>query len=307
MGQKLTFVYKNMKDYTRATVAFELRYIAYCFSIHFFKRSGLMPRFDMPTIARRQKNTILRNKVPEDKFSHQNGKTSNSTFGERRITTLNKVAKALAAELGRVREKEREKIAGDLHDQIGQNLALAKMKLGALKSSLGNEHAALIAEISDLIQSTIKETRSLIHELHPEWLSQLSLKEALNWLAAETTAKYGLRCSVAFAVVLKPLKKDILEFLFQAVRELLVNVVKHAKARQATVTCDSERDRIRLSIADDGAGFDPMTSFTPNPASGGFGLMTIRARLELMGGNLYIDSHVGAGTNVIITLPINAN
>ena len=72
------------------------------------------------------------------------------------------------------------------------------MKLDALKSSLGNEHMALVAGISDLIKHTIKDTRSLIHELHPEWLSQLGFKEALHWLGQQTEAKYGLRCIVEF-------------------------------------------------------------------------------------------------------------
>ena len=256
-----------------------------------------------PAIPRRQKNGILRNKVPESKFSHQNGKTRYSTFEERRLTRLDQLARALAAELGRVRENERQKIAGDLHDHIGQNLVLAKMKLDALKSSLDNEHSALIAGITDLIKDTIKDTRSLIHELHPEWLSQLTLKETLNWLAEQTRAKYGLRCIVKFGSLPKPLKKDVQEVLFQAVRELLMNVVKHARAREVSIVCDSERGGIRLCIADDGAGFDPTTSFSPSPTSGGFGLMIIRARLGLIGGNLYIDSHVGAGTNVFITCP----
>jgi signal transduction histidine kinase len=258
-------------------------------------------------ISGREKNSILRNKLLEKKLPHQHGKARSSTFEEHRFTRLDQLAKALAAELGRVREQERQKIAGDLHDQIGQNLVLAKIKLDMLKSSLGNEHAALIAGISDLIQCTIKDTRCLIHELHPEWLSQLSLKEALNWLAQETTAKYGLRCSVKFGVLPKPLKKDVLEFLFQTVRELLVNVVKHARAREVSIACECETERIRLCIADDGEGFDPLAGFSPSPTAGGFGLMIIRARLGLLGGNLYIDSHVGAGTSVSIILPVNVS
>lgn len=266
-----------------------------------------MPTGTASTIPGRQKNNILKNKVLEKKLPRQHRKMHNSSFEERRLTRLEQVAKALAAELGRVRETERKKIAGELHDQIGQNLVLAKINLDALKSSLGNEHAQLIEGIADFIKRAIKDTRSLMHELHPEWISQLSLKEALTWLAEETTAKYGLRCSVKCGVLPKPLKKDVLEFIFQSVRELLVNVVKHARARAVSIACECERGRIRLCITDDGEGFDPITSFSSSPTSGGFGLMTIRARLGLIGGDLYIDSHVGGGTSVIITLPINVN
>ena len=264
-----------------------------------------MPSVTASTIPGRQKNNILRSKALEKKLPHQHGKTISSTFEDRSLPKLDHIARSLAAELGRVREKERQKIAGDLHDQIGQNLVLAKMKLDALKSSLGNEHAELIAGISDLIKHTIKDTRSLIHELHPEWLSQLSFKEAVRWLTQQTEAKYGLRCIVEFPSLPKPLKKDVQEVLFQAVRELLVNVAKHAGASEVRILCECEKGWIRLRIVDDGEGFDPTMSLSPNPTTGGFGLMIIRARLGLVGANLYIDSHAGAGTSVTITLPVN--
>src|SRR5262249_46553497 len=208
-------------------------------------------------------------------------KMRGSTFDERQLPKLDEVTKSLAAELGCVREKERQKIAGDLHDQIGQNLVLAKLRLDALRSSLGNEYAASIAGITELISHTIKDTRSLIHELHPEWLSQVSLNEALNWLAEQAEAKYGLRCAIEFTSLPKPLKKDVQEVLVQAVRELLVNVAKHADATQVRIFCGCEKGWLRVRIVDDGAGFDPTTNLCPNPNSGGFGLMIIRARLGL--------------------------
>jgi signal transduction histidine kinase len=264
-----------------------------------------MPSATLSAIPGRARKNILSSKARERKSSHQHGKMRNSIFEERKLPRLDQVAKTLAAELGRVREKERQKIAGDLHDQIGQNLILAKMKLDALKSSLGNEHMALVAGISDLIKHTIQDTRSLIHDLHPEWLSQLSFREAVNWLGEQTEAKYGLPCIVEFETLSKPFKKDVQEVLFQAVRELLVNVAKHAGASEVRIHCECEKGWIRLRVVDDGAGFDPTTCVSPHPTTGGFGLMIIRARLGLIGGNLYIDSHAGAGTSVMITLPVN--
>lgn len=259
-----------------------------------------------PAISRRDKNNILRNKLPGRNVPH-NGKGRYSALDEHRLPKLDEVTKSLAAELGCVREKERQKIAGDLHDQIGQNLVLAKLKLDILKSSLGSEHAGLVAGIAELISHTIKDTRSLIHELHPEWLSQVSFKEAVSWLAEQTEAKYGLPCAIDFSSVPRPLKKGVQELLFQAVRELLINVAKHADATQVRIVCECEKDWLRLRIVDDGEGFDPTTNLAPNPNSGGFGLMIVRARLGLIGGNLYIDSHAGTGTSVMITLPVSAN
>lgn len=84
-----------------------------------------------------------------------------------------------------------------------------------------------------------------------------------------------------------------------------MNAAKHAGASEVKILCQCEKGWIRLRIVDDGEGFDPTTSLSPNLTTGGFGLMIIRARLGLIGGNLYIDSHAGAGTSVTITLPVN--
>jgi signal transduction histidine kinase len=253
---------------------------------------------------RRRHGDILRIETLEKKLARKQLKAGSLTVEESR-PPLDRVATFLFAEIGRVREEERHKIAGDLHDQIGQNLILAKMKLDALKSSLGGEYSTLIAGISDLISHTIGDTRSLIHELHPEWLSQLGLKEALKWLAEQTQSKYGLRCVTEFVAFPKPFKRDVQDILFQSVRELIVNAAKHASASEVRIVCECEKGWIRITIVDNGVGFDPTIRLSPNPTTGGFGLMIIRARLGLMGGNLHIKSQIGAGTRAMITLPVN--
>jgi signal transduction histidine kinase len=255
-------------------------------------------------IPGRHRTDIPRAKGLEKKFPRQDGNMRPPAFG-RHDQELDQVTKFLAAELGRVRDKERQKIAEDLHDHIGQNLVLAKMKLGVLNSSLGNEHSALIAGISDLISHTIEDTRSLIHELHPEWRSELSLKGAVDWLAKQTQEKYGLPCVSEFAASSKPLNKDVQEVLFQAVRELLVNTVKHAHASKVRILGGCEKGWIRIRVIDDGRGFDSSRIFAPSPKTGGLGLMIIRARLGFLGGNLYIHSRAGAGTSAMIALPQN--
>jgi signal transduction histidine kinase len=261
----------------------------------------------VPRIAERHPTGVSNGNIIGEKLSRQNGKM-HALFGqEPSLPQLVVITRSLAAELGRVREKERQKIADDLHDQIGQNLVVAKMKLDALKSSLGEEYSTLVAGISDLINHTIKDTRSLIQELHPEWLSELSLREAISWLTEQIEARYGLRCVIEFAPLPKPLKKDVQEVIFQAVRELLVNVAKHARASKVRIICQCERSWIRIRIVDDGRGFDPSAILSPSRKSEGFGLMIVRARLGLVGASLYINSHPGGGTSATITLPMNVN
>lgn len=226
-------------------------------------------------------------------------------YREPDLSKFELIARSLAAELGRVREKERRKIADDLHDQIGQNLVLAKIKLDVLKSFLGNEHSELVAVIADLISHTIKDTRSLMQELHPEWLSELGLKESLSWLAEQTQEKYHLPCVSEFISVARPLKKNVHEIVIQAVRELLVNAAKHAGASKVRVLCGCEKGWVRIRVVDNGKGFHPPTIISASPKIGGFGLMIIRARLGLIGGSLYVDSHPGIGTSAMIVFPLN--
>ena len=263
-----------------------------------------MASFPTPRLSGRYQSRVSGTKVLEKKIPRQNGKVSGLSLTDHGLPRLDPIVRSLAAELGRVRDKERQKIADDLHDHVGQNLVLAKMKLDMLKSLSGGEHAALVEQISDLIRDTIKDTRSLIHELHPEWLCEVSLEEALGWFAEQTEARYGLRCITEVASVPKPLHKDIQEVLFHAVRELLVNVAKHAGASTVKVIAGCEKDRIFVRVVDNGKGLVPPTVSSPGPRTGGFGLMIIRTRVGLMGGNLYIDSRGGAGTSVTIALPL---
>jgi two-component system, NarL family, sensor histidine kinase UhpB len=263
-----------------------------------------MSSFPAPAISGRHQNRVSATKVIEKRMPRQHGKMASVSLTEPPLPRLEPIVRSLAAELGRVRDKERQKIADDLHDHVGQNLVLAKIKLDALKGVVGAEQVASVSGILDLIADTIKGTRSLIHELHPEWLCETSLEQALSWFAEQTEARYGLRCTTEVGPVPKRLHKDVQEVLFHAVRELLVNVAKHAGASTAKIICGCEKDWIVIRVVDNGRGFERSTILSPSPKTGGFGLMIIRARLALMGGNLYIDSRAGAGTSVMIALPL---
>jgi two-component system, NarL family, sensor histidine kinase UhpB len=264
-----------------------------------------MASFPVPAISGHHQNRVSGTKILQKRIPPAHGNVE--SLGEHRLPRLEPMVRSLAAELGCVRDKERQKIADDLHDHIGQNLVLAKMKLDSLKGAVGAEQLALVSRIAELIADTIKDTRSLIHELHPEWLYETSLEEALSWLAEQTEARYGLHCTTDVAPVPRRLAKDAQEVLFHAVRELLVNVAKHAEASAATIVCSCEKNSIFVRVVDNGKGFEPAALLSPNPKTGGFGLMIIRARLGLIGGNLYIDSRTGAGTSVMITLPLEVN
>ncbi len=209
----------------------------------------------------------------------------------------------LASETSLAEEKERRRIASELHDGTIQNLALAKIKLGELERGLEQKNcAAALNEIRELLELSIHDARSLIFELSPPVLYELGLGAAVEWLGEQFQARYGLACRIAADQGKVPLDVDVEIVLFQVLRELLVNVVKHANATRVDIELRRLGNRISLQVNDDGEGFDAAALVTGS-GSGGFGLFNIRERLQLLGATLEIDS--GPGTRVAVTAPLN--
>jgi signal transduction histidine kinase len=223
--------------------------------------------------------------------------------GERRSSYERAFGHAVA-QIEYARETERQKIAGELHDQIGQDLVLAAMKLGALKGSVSAKKMPLVAEIQNLIKQAIDETRSLACELYPQALHDLGLAGAVEWLVEKTGVKFGLACSCEVAWAPPELSQEIEATIFQAIRELLVNVAKHARATEARVSVRGQDRWLLVEIVDDGQGFDPGRVCARDPRRGGFGLISIRERLSNFGGRLSIDSAPGQGTRITLTVPV---
>jgi PAS domain S-box-containing protein len=163
--------------------------------------------------------------------------------------------RSLAMELSVSEEHERRRIAVGLHDGIGQSLALCRMKLGAIKSipELAQKTQS-IEQIDRLLADIIADTRSLIFELSPPILYELGLAPALTWLAEKTSAEYNLNISVIDNAHAMELPEDLRVFLFQATRELVYNVTKHAKADQVEIRLEVEDGCFNLRVFDNGSG-----------------------------------------------------
>jgi len=210
----------------------------------------------------------------------------------------------LAAEISLTQEKERRQIADDLHDHIGQNLVLAKMKMGELNALLPVEYSASIEQVRSLLDQSLQDTRSLIRDLCPQVLYELGLEAAMDWLVEQTQAKYGLRCVADLSPLRKPLREDRRVVLFQAARELLINVAKHARATRVKITLEEDEAWVKIRVADDGCGFEPSLITFPESTERGFGLFSIRERVALLGGELRIDSAPGQGARVTVMVPV---
>ncbi len=213
--------------------------------------------------------------------------------------------RSLASELALAEERERRRIAVGIHDHVSQTLALAKMRLGSLRrSSLGLPRDESLAEVEKLVDQVIDHTRTLTFELSPPILYELGLNPALEWVCEATTSRHGLPCYLEGTPKLLPLADDVRVVLFQGVRELLNNTVKHAQAGRATVAVRREENWVHITVEDDGVGFDTADLGRAVGEKQSFGLFNIRERLQYLGGYVEIESTPGEGTRVTLTAPL---
>jgi PAS domain S-box-containing protein len=207
-------------------------------------------------------------------------------------------ASTLAA---RVEQRERRKLAEELHDDVGQTLSLASMRLSALAAATSPEETgALVAELSSLIADAGQKVSSLSFQLSPTILYDVGLVAAAQWLAEEMRRTYGLRVEVAPAAEIDELDETTRAALFRAIREFLVNVAKHSRAELAEVRIWREDPFALVDVEDRGVGFDPAS------VQRGFGLLSVRERIEQLGGRLELRTVPGDGTHVRIRVPLRA-
>ena len=216
-----------------------------------------------------------------------------------------KKLRLLSAQLSLAEEEERRRIAEMLHEDLQQLLVAARMQLAALcKTQDAGEREPIAREIADVLERSFKLTRSLSVELAPPVLYEHGLAAALEWLAAETGKNYNVKVTVEADSSANPEAADVRIFLFRAVRELLLNSVKHAVGSAAHVTMQHLRpDKLRVSVADDGPGFDPTSLDRQRTSSQTFGLLNIRERVISFGGEFLINSGPKGGSRITLSLP----
>jgi len=214
--------------------------------------------------------------------------------------------KSLASQLSLTEERERHRLATDLHDQISQSLVISKIKLDQLrKSSTSDEFNRSLEDICNCLGRIIDDTRTLTFDLSYPILYELGFEAAVaEWLTDQIQEKHGIRTEFVDDGHQKPLDDDIRVLLFRNVRELLINVVKHAQANKVKVSIRKVKDNISVSVEDDGVGFDPVEVTSMAAKRAEFGLFSIRERLEQLGGLIEIDSKMGHGSRITMTAPL---
>lgn len=213
--------------------------------------------------------------------------------------------RSLAAELSLTEERERRSLAVDLHDQVSQPLALAKMKLFALKEALAWEgRDQEVREALSYLEEAIAASRALTSKLSPPLLFEGDWEEAVEWLAEQFERRHHIQVKVRRGAPLPPLPEAHRVLLFRIIQELLTNAVKHSRARQVEIFLDKQADKLCIDIKDDGIGFDVADVLSKSGTMAGFGLFSIRERLGHMGAHLDLNSQPQEGTTVRIRAPL---
>jgi PAS domain S-box-containing protein len=207
---------------------------------------------------------------------------------------------ALVGELILTEQRERRRIAEELHDFLAQLLVACRLRVNRLEQTVGAEGHMLsvLQEIDRILDQSLRYTRSLVAQLVPSVLYQFGLLKALRWLG-EDMKQYGLTVEVNMECDYLSFTENEAVLLFQSVRELMLNVKKHAGADTVYLAVNfSSSDEVCIEISDRGVGFDPHLIEKHSHASNQFGLFSIRERMSLLGGRMVIDSSFGSGTRI---------
>src|SRR5262245_10213457 len=227
---------------------------------------------------------------------------ANATL-ERQLRERTEQLQLMVAEVSAAEERERRAIATDLHDDLVQLLNVIALRIETIAKAHGGAilHAHLDG-LRELVHKCNDSARSLALQLSPPVLDQLGLVPALAWLSDEMRRVYGLSVVLLDDDAPKPLGQVERAMIFRAVRELLINIAKHASVSQATLETVRRGDRMIITVSDAGVGFAPEAVLASPSRT--LGLASVRERLALLGGAVEIASRKGDGTAVTLSLPL---
>jgi signal transduction histidine kinase len=223
---------------------------------------------------------------------------------EQRVRERTAQVRELALELTHIEHQERRRLTRLLHDGVQPLLVAAKMHVGMLRKRLeAPADREPLDQTYDLLTQSLEASRLVAMELAPPVLHDGGLVPALDWLADHKQTQHGLAVTVDADAAAEPSRENVRVLLFEATRELLLNVVKHAQTDAATVQLRRVNGAIEITVTDAGVGFGPITEDQESSAPAGSGLIGIRHRLELVGGRMHINSAPGEGTRIRLEAP----
>lgn len=224
----------------------------------------------------------------------------------RKIERYQRKLKTLNRELSLVEEHERRRIAENLHDGLGQTLSLAYIKLSSIIDvNVSPVVKETIDTTSELINKAINESRTLTYDLSPPILYELGLIAALKWKLDQVEQKHKVQTKIYGENTELNIVKEYNIFIYRIFSELLQNIIKHAQADKITLRISRTDGKYRFELEDNGVGIDREKKV--NNKISGFGLMSIKERLESFNGHFFLKSESGKGTKAIIEFPVSSN
>lgn len=212
----------------------------------------------------------------------------------------------LTVELSEVEDRERAQLADLLHDDVQGLLVGAQLHIGvAQKQADGNPRLSkALGEVRDLVTEAQRSSRNLSHELYPAALRQDDLLELLAWLGKHAQRLFGIDLRLSVPAHIDSMEPHLLRFCYRALREVLRNAAKHAGVNRAELIAQRRGDTVELTVADRGVGFDPDQQRNHADCDG-MGLLSIKERIETLGGELLIDSQPDAGSRITLRIPLS--
>jgi len=225
------------------------------------------------------------------------------TSAEEALRRSESQLRALASRLQEVEEVERKALARELHDRVGQNLTGLNINLNIIQNQLYGEPlkhvTARLDDSMNLVEETTAHIRDVMAELRPEVLDDYGLIPALEWYVDRFAERTGLAAVVEGGDLSVRMPETVESALFRIAQEALTNVAKHAEARKVTLIFEETEGLFRLTISDDGKGFD-MTALKSSRNSKGWGVLTMQERAQALDGKVRVDTAPGKGTRVVI-------
>ena len=239
---------------------------------------------------------------PDPRFSHEDQRLA-ETFAARAAVAIDLSRRVARDALRRVvgaQELERQRLARELHDETGQALTSILLSLRGIEEAPNDEELRkAVAEVRELVRSTLQDVRQLAVELRPKALDDFGLVAALERLTETFAEQTALAVEFVPALPEGRLPAEVETALYRIVQESLTNIVKHARASRVSVVLTSKDDSVSVVVEDDGVGFEP-----GRERDGGLGVLGMRERVGLLGGRLTIESRPGAGTTFVAEVPL---
>jgi signal transduction histidine kinase len=232
-------------------------------------------------------------------------RTQELAMANQELTRQNDMLQELAKELTETEQRERQRIAEKIHEDLQQLLVGSKLRATALRIQADGAPVvgATAKELESLLEQSIAKARSLSYEISPPILRHSELGQALAWAADRIQQLHGLQLEVQIAPGVPTCEEPVKVFLFSAVSELLLNVVKHSDAREARIHLTCEGNFLAVRVEDRGKGFSLGPTLSRSTSSTGFGLGSIERRLTVFGGRMEVETRPGEGTAVTLRVP----